>query len=336
MPARDVHHWIDRWERTGLVDTELAQQLHADASRAGAAPAVQADPVDRVLSVARDGVVEALGYVGAALTLGTVVVLFDVPDWAAPALATLLLVAALVAGIGAWVLTPTRTATTGRLAGVLGALAAACVAAGLDQAFGGAGGGVAPDTPGRDLVLALPALVVAGVLYARHRHLLTHLAAGVAAVATCAGIGDLAVGRGANLDAQDLATGLLLLALATGWVVGSERGVMRPAWVGTPAGGAVAYTGATVATSWSVWNGPEAAPVLACLGIASVATAVGVTTSRLRVTIVGVAGLLVTVPMTFTDVFGWTATATAGVLLPIGIAVTAWAVLSGRRPPAGP
>lgn len=35
-------------------------------------------------------------------------------------------------------------------------------------------------------------------------------------------------------------------------------------------------------------------------------------------------------PWTLTDVFGLTPTTTAGVLLPVGIALTAWAILAGR------
>lgn len=335
MPARDVHHWIDRWERTGLVDVELARQLHADATRAGAAPLVQADAVDRVLAATRDGVVEALGYVGAALTIGTVVVLFDVPDWAAPALATLLLVAALVAGVGTWRLTPATAPTTRRLAGVLGVVAVAGVAAGIAQALHLGGPGPVTDAPGRDLVVAVPALVVAGLVYARHRHLLTHAAVGAAAVATSLAVADLLAGREPGPNVRDAIAGVLLVVVAVAWIVASERGLLQPAWLGTPVAGAVAYAGAAMATSWSVWSGSDEAPVLVSLVLATVATVVGVTTSRLRVTIVGTAGLLVTVPMTFTEVFGWTGTATAGVLLPVGIAVTVWAVLAGRDPRAG-
>lgn len=333
MPARDVHHWIDRWERTGLVDLDLAQRLHDDATRAGAAPRVEEDAVDRVLAAARGGVVEALGYVGAALTVGAVVVLLDLADWSDPALAGTLLVAAAVAAVGTFLLTPSDTAATRRLAGVLGAVAVVAIAASASQAFGPEPGQALSDTPGRELVVALPALAVALLVYARHRHLLTHAALGGSAAATCVALGDLLAGRSASFESRQAVIGTLLLVVAVAWVVLSEQGVLEPAWLGTPVAGAVAYAGAAMATSSS---GRDEATVLVTLGLAVAATAVGVATSRLRVTIVGTAGLLVTVPMTFVEVLGWSGTATAGLLLPIGIAVTVWAVLASRRPTAGP
>lgn len=332
MPARDVHHWIDRWERTGLLDDATAQLLHDDAARAGAARAVEPEGgVEAVLNAARGGVVEALGYVGAALTVGTVGVLLDVGSWADPVLAGALLVAAGLGLAGTFLLTPATSPPTRRLAGVLGAVAVACVAGSVWLWFAPDPGQAFPDTPGRELVVTLPALVVATVAYVRHHHLLTHAALGATVAATCVALGDLVAG-GASFDDRQAVAGVLLLVAALGWTVACETGRLEPAWLGTPVAGAVAYAGAAMATSWSVWSGTDDAAVVATLVLATVATAVGVATSRLRVTIVGAAGLLVTVPMTFTEVLGWSGTATAAVLLPVGLVVTAWAVVSGRRP----
>ena len=331
MPARDVHHWIDRWQRTGLVDDATAQRLHDDATRAGAAPPVEPEGgVEAVLEAARGGVVEALGYVGAALTVGAVVVLFDVPGWTDPVLAAVLLVASAVAVAGTLALTPATSPPTSRLAGVLGAVAVASIAGAAWQLVAPAADR-AVDTPGRALVVALPALAVGFVVYARHRHLLTHAALGVAVAATCVGVADLLVGRSTG-DAQPVVTGALLLAAAIAWIVACETDRLPPAWFGTPAAGAVAYAGAALAMSWSTASGTTDGPILAALLLAAAGTLVGTTTSRVRVTIVGAAGLLVTVPMAFTEVLGWSGTATAGLLLPVGVAVTAWAVLAGRRP----
>lgn len=329
MPARDVHHWIDRWERTGLVDASVAQALHDDATRAGAAPGLDAQPdaVDRVLRAARSGVVEALGYVGAALTIGAVVVLLDVPDWPEPALAAVLAVSALVAGVGVWRLTPPRDDPGRRLAGVLGAVAVAATAGALAVALGPAA--TEGTRPGWEVVITVPALVVAVVVYRRHAHLLTHAAMGGAAAATCVALGQLVVGPSRAFDTEQAVIGTLLLAVAVAWIVASEAGRLPPSWLGTPAAGAVVYAGAAMA---SEWFGGDDGEVLATLGVAVVATVVAVATSRLRVLVVGVAGLVVTVPMTFTEVLGWTATATAGLLLPVGVAVTAWAVWAGRSP----
>lgn len=333
MPARDVHHWIDRWERTGLLDAATAQQLHDDATRAGATPGVEPEGgVEAVLVVARSGVAEALGYVGAVLTLGAMAVLFDVGSWSEPLLGGVLLAAAAVGVAGTFALTPHGSAATRRLAGVLGAVAVAAFATAAWQWLAPDPAPVLPDDSGRELLVALATLGVAIVVYLRHHHLLTHAALGASAAATCVALADLLVGADAGFDVQDAVTGGLLLVVAVGWVVASEGGWLEPAWFGTPVAGGVAYAGAAMATSWSVWSGSDDVAVLATLLLAGVATAIGVATSRLRVTIVGTAGLLVTVPMTFTEVFGWSGTATAGLLLPVGIALTAWAVLSNRRP----
>ena len=330
MPARDVHHWIDRWERTGLVDDATAQVLHADAARAGVGRAVESEGgVEAVLSAARGGVVEALGYVGAALTLGAVGVLLDVGSWSGPVLAGALLVTAAVGVAGTYRLTPASSPTTRRLAGVLGAVAVAAVAAAAWQWFAPDPGQAFPDRPGRELVVALPALAVAIVVYLRHQHLLTHAALGGTVVATCVAVGDLVAGRSASFDTRQAVGGILLLVVSLAWMVACETGRLEPAWLGTPVAGAVAYAGVDMATSWS---GSDDASVLVALVLAAVATAVGVATSRLRVTIVGAAGLLVAVPMAFTDVLEWSGSATAAVLLPVGVVVTAWAVLASRRP----
>ncbi len=142
-------------------------------------------------------------------------------------------------------------------------------------------------------------------------------------------------GRPRSDGTQQAITGLLLLVAAVAWAVACETGRLEPAWLGTPVAGAVAYVGAAMTTSWTVWSGTDHTAVLTTLALAAAATVLGITTSRLRVTIVGTAGLLVTVPMTFTEVLGWSGSATAAVLLPVGVAVTAWAVLSSRTP-AGP
>lgn len=330
MPARDVHHWIDRWERTGLVDATVAQTLHDDATRAGATPPlVEPDPVDRVLQAARSGVVEALGYVGAALTLGAVVVLFDVPTWPQPALAAVLALAAVVAGVGVWRLTPPHEDAGRRLAGVLGAVSVAATAGALVVALVPE---ASEDVPrGRELVVAVPTLAVAVTLYRRHAHLLTHVALGGAAAATCVALAVTVVGPQASFEAEQSAIGGLLLVVAVVWVAANEAGRLAPPWFGTPAAGAVAYAGAAMAVTWVEGGDAE---VIATLVTALVATGAAVATSRLRVLVVGVAGLVVTVPMTFTELLGWTPTATAGLLLPVGVAVTAWAVWAGRRPAA--
>ena len=329
VPARDVHHWIDRWERTGLLDAEEAQALRDDAVRAGAHPGLDTapDPVDRVLRAARGGVVEALGYVGAVLTIGAAVILLDVPEWPQPALVAVLVVAALVSGAAVWRLTPPREDAARRLAGVLGAAAVAATAAAVAVALGPLETDATPR--GWEAAVTVPALAVAVAVYRRHAHLLTHAAMGAAAVGTCVALGQLVVGPGAAFETEQAVAGTLLLVVAVGWVVASETGRLTPAWLGTPAAGAVAYAGSAMSLTWV---GGEDAELLAVLAAAVVASALGAVLGRLRVLVVGVVGLAITVPMTFTEVFGWSATATAGLLLPVGVAITVWAVWAGRSP----
>ncbi len=332
MPPRDVHDWIERWRHNGLIDDDTAHRLRDDATRAGTGPQMDGpDTVDRVLAAARGGVTEALGYVGAALTIGAIVVLFDVASWSDPLLALMLAAAAVVAGSATYLLTPPASPAGRRLAGVLGAVAAIATAAATAYVVGDEDRGI-ERAPWRLLVMTAPALVVATVMYRRHRHLLTHAALGGTAVAATVGLGELLAGRGATFDAQDAVVGSLLLVLAVAWTWACETGRLDSPWLGTLGAGGVAYAATAMATSWSPLSGSDSdLPVLASLALAAVATAVGVATSRLRVTIVGAAGLLVTVPLTFVDVLGWSGPATAGLLLPVGVVVTAWAVVAGRR-----
>ena len=255
-------------------------------------------------------------------------------EWSDPLQAAVLLAVAAVAVAATVMLTPATSPPTERLAGVLGAVAVAAVATGIWQLVAPVEGRVVTDTAGRELVVAVPTLAVAVVVYLRHHHVLTHAGLGTAAAATCVAVGDLLAG-GASSDAQQTVAGAILVVAAVAWIVASETGRLPPAWLGTPAAGAVAYAGMAMAMSWSVWSGADHAALLANLVLAAAGTAVGVATGRLRVTVVGTVGLLVIVPMTFTEVLGWSGTATAAVLLPVGVAVTAWAVLASRTP-AGP
>lgn len=341
MTDHPVRQWIDRWEAADLVDADLAERLRADvASAHGEAPAAEdVSSVEHVLSRARSGVVEALGYLGAALTLGTAAVLLDVTSWHDAAVLVLLLVVAGVAAAGTFRLTPARTGRARRLAGVLGATAVAALYTVLAQVFDGR---CTIDCESRvevlqNLGVTVPAAVVAAVVYARHRHLLTHAALGIATLAVVFAVGTVVQAGGGSYQAQDVTVGLLLLGVASAWMWASETGRLDPAWLGTLGAGGVTYMAVVKATSWEPLSGTgdESATILATLAVAVALTLVGVAGSRLRLTIVGIAGLLITVPATFTEVFGWSATQTALLLLPIGIALTAWAIAAGRGESGG-
>lgn len=340
MAPLNVREWIDRWETTGLIDADLAKRLREDVASATGEPreAEDASTVEHVLSRARSGVVETLGYLGAALTLGTAAVLLDVPSWDDAAIVVLLLVVAGVATTGTFRLTPVAGGRTGRLAGVLGATAVAATFTALELVLGGwcAFDCDAGERLQNVAMTGLPAALAAAV-YLRHRHLLTHAALGSATFGLVLAVGMAAVADDASSQARDMTVGLLLLVVTTAWVWASETGRLEPAWLGTLAAGGLAYVAVTLATSWDPLFGPgdEHATVVATLALAVAHTAVGVAASRLRLTIVGVLGLLVTVPWLFTEVFGWTPTQTALLLLPVGLALTGWAIAAGRHSTSG-
>lgn len=337
MTDASVHEWIDRWQDRGLLSPEVARRLHDDVD-AGAAPSHdERSAVERALAAARGGVLEALGYLGTAVTLGAFAVLFDLPSWSDATLLGLTVLVAVVTAAGLFRLTPPVAPAGRRLGGVLGLTSVVATALALVQAFEPACGQAC--TYWHESVL--PALLsaattgVAAVLYRRHVHLLTHAALAVSTAVLAATVGLVLAGPAASTEAEDAWIGALLLATSLAWVWACETDRLRPAWLGTLAAGGLSYAAVFMITSpWVTWvfgTRHDDLAVLAVLALASAHTVVGAVTARLRPTIVGAAGLAVSVPWTLTDVVGLDATTTAGVLLPVGIALTAWAVLAGRR-----
>lgn len=338
-----VHQWIDRWESRGLLTDTVARELHEDVDAAGEdrpeQPRDDRSAVERALAVARGGILEALGYLGAAVTLGAFAVLLDLSSWTDSALIALTALVALVTGVGVFWVTPVVTAAGRRLAGVLGFTSVAATATTLVQ-------GLESDCvrdctywqdAGLPFVIAAVTIAVAAVLYRRHVHLLTHAALGASTAGLAVTSGLLLAGPGADTQSHDVWIGVVLLVASLAWVWACETERLRPAWLGTLAAGAVSYSAAFMITSpWADWffgtGADDDHEVLAVLALATAYTIVGSLASRLRPTIVGAAGLAVSVPWTLTDVFGLTPTATAGVLLPVGILLTVWAIMAGRRP----
>jgi hypothetical protein len=337
MTTPTITDWIDRWENTQLVSTDLAEVLRSDAATAEPDLLIEDEStVDRVLSAARSGIGEALGYLGAAVTVGALSVLFDVRSWDDLALAVLMTVVALVTAVGVFLLTPATSAVTRRLAGVLGLTSVTATATTLTQ--------VLPERcwnnctlwqeHGWPAVVAVGTTVVAAVLYARHRHLLTHIGLGGGVAASAFAVGALAAGPRADWTTIESWQGILLFVVAVAWVVASERGILTPAWLGTLVAGGVSYAGLIMAANaWGMFlfaTREQRMAALLVLGLGAAYTAAGVVTSRLRPTIVGAGGLLFGLPWTFTEVFGWSATQTAGLLLPVGIVLTVWAIVANR------
>lgn len=342
MTESPVHEWIDRWEADALVTSDVARRLHADVDEAGDDLATRSSDdrsaVERALSVARGGVLEALGYLGAAVTAGAFAVLLDLPSWTDSTLFALTVLVAVVAGAGLFVVTPVTSGAGRRLAGVLGATSVGATALAMLQALEPECVGACTywQDAGAPFVVAAVTTGVALVAYRRHVHLLTHAALGASVAGLAVSVGLLLAGPEAGTRLQDLWVGGVLLAASLAWVVACETDRLRPAWLGTLAAGALSYSATFVITSpWVDWlfgGSDDDHEVLAVLALATAYTVVGAVTSRLRPTIVGAAGLAVSVPWTLTDVLGLTPTTTAGVLLPVGVALTGWAVLSARRP----
>jgi hypothetical protein len=337
MTAPTVTDWIDRWEETQLVPADLADRLRTDVAGTGPeVPTEDDSTVDRVLAAARSGIGEALGYLGAAVTVGALSVLFDVRSWNDIAVIVLMAVIAIVTAVGVFLLTPVASAVTRRLAGVLGLTSVIATATTLTQTV--------PErcwdnctlweAHGWPAVVALGTTAVAAVLYARHRHLLTHVGLGGGVAASAFAVGALAAGPGTEWTTVESWQGILLFVAAVTWVVASERGVFTPAWLGTLVAGGVSYAGLiTAANAWGLFlfaTHEQRMAALLVLALGAAYTVAGVVTSKLRPTIVGAGGLLVGVPWTFTEVLGWTPTQTAGLLLPVGIVLTAWAIAANR------
>lgn len=342
MTRSPVHQWIDRWESHGLLTPPVARALRDDVEAAPdelpTSPTDDRSAVERALAVARGGILEALGYLGAAVTLGAFGVLLDLPSWPDVALVALTVVVALVAGGGVFAVTPAGSAAGRRLGGVLGFTSVAATTTALVQLLDSDCVGEACSgwqEVGVPVVIAAVATAVAFVLYRRHVHLLTHAALGASTAGLAVSVGLLVAGPGAEYTTSDAWSGGFLLAACLGWVWASEADRLHPAWLGTLAAGGVSYSAAFMMTSpWVDWlfgTGEHDHAVLVVLALATAYTVAGAATSRLRPTIVGAAGLAVSVPWTLTEVLGLTPTTTAGVLLPVGIVLTGWAIVAGRR-----
>lgn len=342
-PHAPIHAWVDRWRTAELLDDATTAALHRDiaaAEAAGAAGPATADAptppppdtMDRVIDAARSLVVEALGYLGAVLTVGTLLVLADVGSWNDTSLLLLLVLGAAVSAWGTVALTPATEGPASRLAGVLGAAAVGLTAGALWVVFEPSCHDVGTCSRFEDevlpLVVSVPTLGVAVALYLRHRHLLTHVALGTATIATVATVAYALVGT--DDFGEPPLFGALLLAVSLGWVVGSERGALVPAWLGTFAAGGASYAGMSILTDTALFNHSDDASVIAALVLAAGYAVAGTALARVRLTILGAVGLLVAVPMLFTEVFGLSGRTTAGILLPIGIVLTVWAVAAGR------
>lgn len=326
MTQPSTHDWIQRWHGLGYLDDEVAQLLHSDVTENDAYSAsgvvAEEDLGTRMLAAAASGAKEAMGYVGAAVTVGTLFVLADVTSWSQAAIVGLFSLMAMLGAVGLVLLTPAHDGPRSRLAGVAGTMSVIGLTGAIVVTAG--------DTDGSPFLLTIPVVALSSVLYWRHPQVLLHLTTGASLFAMVMTTAD--VGSGGSL--AESTTGLLLLLVALSWVAACELGVIRQPWVGTPLAAGAAYGGVVLLTEVDLF-GDWGATIVGCLILAAAFTLVGALTDRLRLTIAGSVGLVFGVPVFCMEVLDLSGTTTAAVLLPVGIALlaaTLWTTLKDRPP----
>lgn len=342
--TRDVRTWIDRWVEQGLLEDGIADRLREDVAGAGPGDR-EADGglTDLLPGSARSMVLEAVGYLGAALTIGALGALFDVTDWPRPVIVALLALASALAGWGTWKLTPPTSDASSRLAAVLGAVAVGTLAAALFQAvepdcfvdrFGDRCGWVEDNL--LPFVILLLVTAAAAAVHRRHTTVVGHGVLGWAAVALTWSVAHLPFGPSSS-STRDFATeeslfGLLLVVVGLAWTWAAETGRLEPAWVGTFGAAGAFFAGLLMATGYDpIFGSSDDLPTLVALAAGAAWLLVGVQGDRLRLTIVGTVALLFAIPTTLLEVLDLSQATVTLVMLPIGIALMAWAVREGRR-----
>lgn len=296
-------HWTDR----GLLEPDHAARLATDLP-----------PATSRFGAAVTAGLEALAYLGAALAIGAVALLFDVADWSRGALLALLLA---VAGVGAatvWRITPSASGPMSRLATVAGTAGGAALVGFAALLFDPALSGNV-----EELVIAATGTAAAVALYVRERNAVTHAWIGIGTAATTWTFAVLVVGD-TTRSAELVASGILLAA-ALAWTWASETGRLVPAWVGTFGASAVALASVVNLADWDPFGASGDLPIVAALLFGLAWTIEGTLLDRWRLTTVGALVLVFTVPWTLTEVLGLSSTATALLLLPAGLVLLAWA-----------
>lgn len=275
-----LHEDLERWRAAGLLDDDQVGAILEHERSQGAG--------DR-----RSTLVEATGYVGAALAVGAVG-LFTADAWSRFTLTGQLVLVALltvVAGGGGVVAARGEAPATRRLGSVL--LAAAGVSAGW---FAGI---VAADVVDLDRAGLLLAVGIAGAAVALPALVLRPGVAlqlvGLASVVTVA-VGALSL---APLAPDQAWFSLLAWSVAVAWGLLGRGGLIRPAGVAIALGGA----GGLLALQVGTFDAPVA---LLSLGIVTGAAlvALAIVDGRTPALVVGSLGLFVMVPQLTFELFG--------------------------------
>jgi hypothetical protein len=317
---------LDAWTRAGLITEQQASAIAAHEAAAPTAVSSEALPPPpgraappAVRRAASTTGAEAIGYVGAALALGAIVLLVD-NLWSqlvtGGRLAVLVLLTGMLFGAGLLLQRSTAPAMQ-RLSSVL---------------FTGtvAGAGWVAATVARDLLGLLPDQVgaVAGAvataaaipLYALRTRALVQLAL-LAAVLTMviSLLGVPAMRPGA------LWHGVLVATVGAAWVLLARGGWHRPRLLAEILGAALVLIGAQIAS----FEPQRIAPLVAGVAIAGLLVALAVWLDELHLLVVGTLGLFVLVPQLVFEVFGDVIGAPA-TLLVIGLVLVLLAVGLGR------
>jgi hypothetical protein len=314
------------WERAGIISAEQSARIHA--FEVGPRPAGRA--TDR-----RARLAEVVGYVGAAFALGAVGLLVvefwpQLVPWARVALALLLTVVALAAGLLVHVRSeavrasgtgPSADAGSGPLRRLAGVLWVAGVAGSAWTA--GIVAGDVIGVPERWLVTTIAgiALVVAAMLLAVGRHVLVQLATLVALGSFTAGT----LVALAPLEPGALAFGTMLVGGGATWALAGAGGWLGPRTSAEVAGSIVALIGMQVLTATGWPTVALAGTVLLAAGL----VALSLPSGRLHLLYVGAVGLFIAVPRLVVDLFADTLGAPA-TLLTSGVLLILMAVGLGR------
>lgn len=310
---------LQSWVARGVVTPEQAAVMRADLEGSGAASGAPPPPAPVRPAPAGSVLIEALGWLGAAIVVIGLGVL--VSGWweALGAWGRIVLIAAVAALlVGAGFTLPAAAGSARRvrvalwLAGALGA----AFAAGLltDQVL-------APESDERTgLVAALACAAVSAVLWRAGRHGVQHLATalslGLAAALLTAWAGP------EGLDS--LWPGLAAAAVGAAWALLSLLGVVRPPDVGLRIGAALSLVGVLTTL------GSDAGRVVAVLVVAAW---VGGALLRSDLALLAMASFaaLVTVPVLVGEWFPGALSAALALLLVGGLLVGAAVVVARRR-----
>ncbi|MEX2324476.1 MAG: hypothetical protein WD576_01885 [Nitriliruptoraceae bacterium] len=266
---------------------------------------------------------EAIGYVGAALAIGALLMLLsnmwvDLLVWAR--LVVLAAMTAALAGAG-MTLRRAPSAAMQRLASVLLTAAVAGVAwlasvVAIDL-VGMTGAAVS-------LTAGAAALISAIVVYAMVTRALLQVAIAVAALVTALSAISVPI-----LSPSALWYGLLVGALGAAWLLLARGGWLHPVILADIIGAGLMLVGAQVASVDFAFDGQRAGAVSAGLVVAALLVLVAVRADALHFLILGALGLFVFVPQLVFELFGDVIGAPATLLL-VGLLLVLLAVGLGR------